>query len=107
MKLDIRIGSYDQNVGNEISKANIANGITIERKFILRESVSAVIYSDFVFIIQNLAVPIAATLIANFLYDKLKRGKDNHLTINNQPIEINAEKIEHLIINIEKENKDK
>jgi hypothetical protein len=72
----------------------------------LRESVSAVIYSDFVFIIEKVVIPIAGTLIANFLYDKLKRGKDNQLTINNQPIEINAEKIEHLIINIEKEKKD-
>jgi len=40
------------------------------------------------------------------LYDKLKERKDNKLRINNTSVEINAERIEQLIINILKEKKE-
>lgn len=54
----------------------------------------------------NLAVAVSAHLIARYLYDKLKGDKNNRLTIDDNSVEINAEKIEQLIINIEKEEKD-
>ena len=59
-----------------------------------------------VFIGANIVIPIAVNLIARFLYDVLKDDKDSKLAINDKPIEINAEKIEQLIINISKEEKE-
>jgi hypothetical protein len=59
-----------------------------------------------VFIGANIVIPIAVNLIARFLYDVLKDDKDSKLMINDKPIEINAEKIEQLIINISKEEKE-
>ena len=50
MKLDITIRSSDPNVGNEIAKAKIADGITIKQHLILREAIG-VSFSDFFFII--------------------------------------------------------
>jgi hypothetical protein len=71
----------------------------------LREMVNPPI--DYVvFIGANIVIPIAVNLIARFLYDVLKDDKDSKLVINDKPIEINAEKIEQLIINISKEEKE-
>jgi len=71
----------------------------------LREMVNPPI--DYVvFIGANIVIPIAVNLIARFLYDVLKDDKDSKLAINDKPIEINAEKIEQLIINISKEEKE-
>lgn len=106
MNLDVSIRFSDPKVASEIADAKIADGINIQRKLTLREMVNPPI--DFIISIgANLAVAVAAHLIARFLYDKLKVGKDNRLTINDNSVEINAEKIEQLIINIEKEKKDK
>jgi len=106
MKLDISIRSSDLNVGKEVAIGQIADGITIERKMILREAIG-VSFLDYVIRIgEGIAIQVAATLIAKYLYDKLKDRKDTNLTINYKSVEINAEKIEQLIINIEKENKD-
>jgi hypothetical protein len=99
MKLDISIQSSDPNVGNEIAKAKIADGITIKRKLVLREAIG-ISFSDFLFVIENIGINVAASLIAAYLYDKLKGRKDTNLIINNKSVEINAEKIEKLIINI-------
>jgi predicted transcriptional regulator len=106
MKLVISIRSSDTKVASEIAEAKIADGITIQQYLILREIVNPPI--DFFFYIgEHIALPIAASLIAKLLYDKLKERKDNKLMINNKSVEINAEKIEQLIINIEKEKKGK
>jgi len=102
MKLEISIRSSDPNVHSEIAEAKIADGITIHRKKTLREMVNPPI-DYLVFIGANIAIPIAVHLIARFLYDVLKGEKDNTLTISDKSIEINAEKIEQLIINISKE----
>jgi len=102
MKLHITIQSSDPNVGNEIDKGKIADGITVKRQLILREAIG-ISFSDFLFIIENIGINVAATLIAKYLYDKLKGRKDTNLIINYKPVEINAEKIEKLIINILKE----
>lgn len=105
MNLDVSIRFSDPKVASEIADAKIADGIKIQRKLTLREMVNPPI--DFIISIgANLAVAVAAHLIARFLYDRLKVGKDNRLTINDNSVEINAEKIEQLIINIEKEKKD-
>jgi hypothetical protein len=105
MKIDISVRSSNPNVHSKIAEAEIADGITIHRKKILREMVNPPI-DYLVFIGANIAVPIAVNLIARFLYEVLKGEKDNKLTINNKPIAINAEKIEQLIISIEKEEKE-
>jgi len=105
MKLHISIQSSDPNVGNEIAKAKIADGIIIKRQLILREAIG-VSFSDFLFIIENIGINVAATLIAKYLYDKLKGRKDTNLVVNNESVEINAEKIEKLIINILKEEEE-
>ena len=105
MKLDISIQSSDLNVGKEIAVGQIVDGITIERKKILREVVG-VSFLDYVILIgEGIAIQVAANVIAKYLYDKLKDRKNTNLTINYKSVEINAEKIEQLIINIEKENK--
>lgn len=105
MKLEISVRSSDPNVHGKIREAKIADGITIQENKTLREIVNPPI-DYLVFIGVNIAVPIAVNLIARFLYDVLKGEKDNKLTINDKSIEINAEKIEQLIINIEKEEKE-
>jgi hypothetical protein len=105
MKLNISVRSSNPNVHSKIAEAKIADGITIQREKTFREMVNPPI-DYLVFIGVNIAIPIAVNLIAKFLYDVLKAEKDNKLTINNKSIEINAEKIEQLIINIEKEKKE-
>jgi len=106
MKLDISIRSSDLNVGKEIAVGQIADGITIKRKKILREAIG-VPFLDYVILIgEDIAIQVAATLIAKYLYDKLKDRKNTNLTINSKSVEINAEKIEQLIINVGKEKKD-
>jgi hypothetical protein len=107
MKLDISIWSSDLNVGKEIAIGQIADGITVERQKRLREIVRESFLDYFILIGEGITIQVAATLIAKYLYDKLKDRKDTNLTINYKPIEISAEKIEQLIINIEKENKDR
>jgi hypothetical protein len=93
------------NVHSKIAEAKITDGITIHRENTLREMVNPPI--DYVvFIGANIVIPIAVNLIARFLYDVLKDDKDSKLAINDKPIEINAEKIEQLIINISKEEKE-
>jgi hypothetical protein len=107
MQFEISIRSSDPNIGTEITRAKIAEGITIRQRLILREIVNPPI--DFiVYVGENVALPVAASLIAKFLYDKLKERRDNKLTINNQPIvNVNVQNIEQLIINVVKENKNK
>lgn len=104
MKFQITIWSPDRNIESEITQAKI-EGITIRRHLVIREIINPPI--DFiVYVGEHIALPIAASLIARFLYDKLKGKKETELIINNQPVEISAEKIEQLIIKIEKEEKE-
>ena len=46
---------------------------------------------------QDLALPIAASALSKYLYDKLKDNGNIEIEICNIPIEINAQKIERLI----------
>jgi hypothetical protein len=56
---------------------------------------------------KNVVLPIAVSLLSSYLYDKLKERKDNKLRINGTQVEINAEKIEQLILIILKQEKEK
>jgi hypothetical protein len=104
MELYVSILTSDQRVSSEITKAKIKDGITIQEQVVSRAIYRPAI--DFVvYVAEHVALPVAASLLAKLLYDKLKARKDNELTINNKSVEINAEKIEQLIINISKEEK--
>jgi len=105
MRLDISIWSSDPDVGREVIVGQIADGITIQRKKTLREAVD-VSFLDYIILIgKDIAIQVAATIIAKYLYDKLKDRKNINLTINSKSVEINAEKIEQLIINVGNEKK--
>jgi hypothetical protein len=105
MELEISVESRDKNIESELTKTKIADGVSIHIKNrTLREIVGLPeIVNLIVYIGKKVALPVAATLLAKFLYDKLKKRKDNKLMINNTQVEINAEKIEKLIINVLKE----
>lgn len=47
---------------------------------------------------KNVALPLAVGILSSYLYDKLKNRKDTKVIINNQQVEINAIKIEKLIL---------
>jgi hypothetical protein len=79
-------------------EGEIADGISIKREKRAMEAIEAPLFY-FVIIGGQIGATVAAQLIANFLYDKLKGNKYTQLTINNQQVEINAQKIETLIIN--------
>jgi hypothetical protein len=103
MRLDIFIRSSDPDM-QAIAVGQIADEITIQRKKILREAVGESFLDYVILIGEGIAIQVATKLIADFLYDKLRGRKGTNLTINHKSVEINAEKIEQLIINIEKEN---
>src|SRR4030042_6777070 len=101
MEFRISVRSSDPNVASEISLAKI-EGVTIKQQLTIREIVNPPI--DFiVYVGEHVVLPVAVSLIAKLLYDKLKERRDNKLTINNQPVAINAHKIEKVIINQLKE----
>lgn len=83
-------------------KKEIADGVSIQLKsYRLREAVDfPTILNVIAYISKNVALPIAVTILSNYLYDKLKDRKTSKVTINYRPIEINAKKIEQLILEI-------
>jgi hypothetical protein len=96
MKLNISVRSANPNVAIDIIEGKIAEGITVKRPKRLMEMVNPPI--DYYFIIEGLAVQVAATIIANYLWEKLKNNKANELTIGNQVVKIDAQKIEQIVI---------
>ncbi len=62
---------------------------------------------------KDIVLPALVGILSSYIYDKLKDRKNESLMINNQTIEINAKKIEQLIminlnVNVnEKEDKEK
>ncbi|MGD0645543.1 MAG: hypothetical protein ABSA75_11625 [Candidatus Bathyarchaeia archaeon] len=105
MELRLSIRSLDPNVRIEIPNGEIAKGITIKQELNLKEILNPPL--DFVVnIAEYYVLPVAATLTANYLYDKLKGRKDKPITINEEQVEINAENIEQLIIINLKKKKD-
>ncbi len=104
MKFTITIRSPDPNVASEIGQMKI-EGVTIKQQLTIREIENPPI--DFlVYIGEHVVLPIAVSLIAKKLYDELKGRKDNELQINNKSVEINAEKIEQVIINLSKKEEE-
>lgn len=104
MKFIITIRSPDQNLAYEITRAKI-EGVKIERleenkiMEILNPPIDLVVYIG-----EHVALPVAASLIAKFLYDKLKGRKDNQLKVNYKPVEIiNVQNIEKVIVNLKEE----
>jgi len=50
---------------------------------------------------EHVALPIAIGILSRYLYDKLKDRKGKtRITINYKPVEIDAEKIEQVILNM-------
>jgi len=96
MKLEFSIRSSEPIEINQNENA-LARGITIKRRMILMESLDAPIFY-IAYIGKEIALPVAATIIANYLWEKLRGAKDSQLTISNQSVEINAQNIETLII---------
>jgi hypothetical protein len=104
MEFHISVRSSDPNVADEIAQTKI-EGVTIKQletnriMEILHPPIDFVVYIG-----EHVALPIAASLIARFLYDKLKRRKDNQLQINYQPVKVNAHSIEQVIINLKEDD---
>jgi len=72
-------------------------GVTVKQRLVIKEIINPPV--DFILgITVTLGVNVAAHLIARRLWEILKNKKETELTINNQPIEINAQKIEQLIL---------
>jgi len=96
MEFHISVRSSDPTVASEIAQMKI-EGVTIRQRLVIREILNPPV--DFVLdVAKTLAVSVAAQLIARKLWQILKDRKQTELTINNQPIEINAQKIEQLIL---------
>jgi len=95
MELHVSVRSSDPNVASELAQMKI-EGVTIKQRLIIKEIINPPV--DFIFSIAvTLGVGVTAQLIARKLWEILKDKKETELTINNQPIEINAQKIEQLI----------
>jgi hypothetical protein len=60
-----------------------------------------------VYIGEHVVLPIASGLLARYLYDKLKEKKHSELRINGTKVEMNAEKIEQLILVIVNQEEEK
>lgn len=96
MELHVSVRSSDPNVASEIAQMKI-EGVTVRRRMVLKEIFPEPV--DYIFgIAVTLGVNAIAQLIAKGLWEILKDKKETELTINNQPIEINAQKIEQLIL---------
>jgi len=115
MKLEIGIEIHDPKLVSELFETNktnvgqkkvIAEGVSIQIKnYYARDAVDLpTILNTVVYIGENVALPIAVAVLSRYLYDKLKARKQSKVTINNIPVEINAETIEQLIINLLKKD---
>ena len=98
MELHVSVRSSDPNVASELAQMKI-EGVTIKQHRVIKEIFPEPV--DFIFSIAvTLGVNVAAQLIARRLWEILKDKKETELKINNQPIEINAQKIEQLILSL-------
>ena len=105
MELNVSVRSSDPKVVSQIAQIKI-EGVTIKQSLVIKEIVNPPV--DFIISIAvTLGVNIAAQLIARRLWEILKDKKETRLTISNQPIEINAQKIEELILISLKEREEK
>lgn len=118
MELDIGIEIRDPKLVSELFETNttyvgqkkvVAEDVSIQIKnYVAREAVDfPTVVNIVAYIGEHVALPIAAGVLSRYLYDKLKDRKQSKVTISNTPVEINADKIEKLIINVLKEEKKK
>jgi len=117
MKLNIEIETFDNRLDSKLfdvtrisdkTEKSITEGISVRYEWTLIRKAEGFpeIVNIALFIGEHVALPIAVSIVSKWLYDKLKERKDNKLRINNTSVEINAERIEQLIINILKEKKE-
>lgn len=118
MELEISIEKRDRNLEKDLfetpqprvgEKKIIVEGVSIRIKnYFGRDAVDLPTILNVVADIgEKVVLPIVVGVLSRYLYDKLKYRKESKVTINYVPVEINAQKIEQLIINIVKEEKDK
>lgn len=96
METRISVRSSDPNIASEITQIKI-EGVTIRQRLVIREVFNPPV--DFIIeVAKDIAIAVAAQLIARKLWEKLKDKKGTELTINNQPTEINVQNIEQLVL---------
>jgi hypothetical protein len=99
MKLYLSIRSLSQDESISIPNGKIADGITINQILTLREITNPPI--DFLInLAQNYALPVAAALTADYIFQYIKDRKDKRIQINNEIVKVNVIEIKQVIINI-------
>lgn len=117
MNLEIGIEVRDRNLAKDLFETPqpkigqekiIAEGISIRIKnYFARDTVDLPpILNIVAYIGEHVALPIAVAVLSKYLYEKLKDRKESKVFVNYTPVEIDAEKIEHLILNILPKEKD-
>lgn len=110
VELEIEIETHDDRLGFSLfeSPDRVSDGQTkaiCDEVFIrakggrIFEAIDfpSILYAS-VYVGEHVLLPVAAGLLSRYLYDKLKERKDNKLRINGTQVDVNAEKIEQLII---------
>jgi len=112
MELNIEIETYDKMLSSDLfettkfsagqTKRIIAEGISIRYEGgMIRKAVDfPEIINIALTIGEHVVLPIAVGILSRYLYDKLKDRKASKVTINHTQVEINADKIETLILEI-------
>jgi hypothetical protein len=79
-------------------KENVPEGISVEVKYPIKEFAegSIALYT----IVVNVGLPIATSLLANWLYDKFKKGKSDNIAIDYQKTVITNTEIENVLLKI-------
>jgi hypothetical protein len=116
MELEISIEKRDRNLEKDLFETPqprvgeekiIVEDVSIRiRNYFGRDVVDLpTILNVVAYIGEHIAFPIAVSILSKYLYEKLKDRKESKITINYTSVEIDAEKIEQLILNMRKEEK--
>jgi len=111
MNLEIGIELRDRNLVKDLFETPqpkvgqekiIGEGVSIRIKnYFARDTVDLPTTLNIVaYIGEHVALPIAVGVLSKYLYEKLKDRKESRIIINYTPMDINAEKIEQLILNM-------
>jgi hypothetical protein len=108
MKLEITVRSSDSSLKYEFRDGKIVEGVTIERigTKVIREITNEP-FDITIDIVKTIVIPIVAPIIAAYLVHRLEKDKKAQLMINQKNVQVNAEEIKQLIINLSMEEKDK
>ena len=105
MNFTLSIRSLNPEEHVNIPNGKIAEGITIKKEHILKEIFNPPV--DFLITVaQNYALPVVATLTAEYIIRYLWDKKDKKIEINNHIINVNQMEIKQLIININQSDDD-